>query len=288
MYKKPKVSVLMPIYKTDEQFLKEAIESVLAQTFTNFELLILDDCPEDTRENLVKSFKDKRIKYIKSNENSGIARARNKLINMAKGNYLAVMDHDDISLPTRFEKQVTALDEDPNIGVVGCFAKSFPDGNLYKFPKDDFEIKKLLMGTCAIMHPASMIRKSVLTNNNVFYEEMYSPAEDYRLWLRLIPFTKFYNIDEVLFCYRFHENNTSKKQSSKMRDATKKLSNEIKVKYPVLYQAYLDDRTQISRWRLLGIIPFLTIKKNQNKIKIYLFGLLILSSKRSIVPWPNK
>ena len=102
----PKVSVLMPVYKTDENYLREAIESILSQTFEDFEFLILDDCPEDDREEIIKSYKDKRIKYSKNETNLGITRSRNKLIDMAKGEYLAVFDHDDISLPERFQKQV--------------------------------------------------------------------------------------------------------------------------------------------------------------------------------------
>lgn len=102
----PKVSVLMPVYKTQEEHLRQAIESVLNQTYADFEFLILDDCPDDTREDIVKSYQDKRIKYSQNEKNLGITPSRNKLIDMAQGEYLAVFDHDDISLPERFAKQV--------------------------------------------------------------------------------------------------------------------------------------------------------------------------------------
>ena len=92
----PKISVLMPVYKTPEAYLKAAIESILAQTFGDFEFLILDDCPQDDRQKIVESYGDKRIKYIKNPQNMGISAARNKLIDLAKGEYLAVFDHDDI------------------------------------------------------------------------------------------------------------------------------------------------------------------------------------------------
>ena len=91
-----KVSVLMPIYRTDERFLREAIVSVLAQTFGDFELLLLDDCPDDDRESVVKSYKDARIFYVRNDRNLGIAASRNRLLDLAKGEYLAVFDHDDI------------------------------------------------------------------------------------------------------------------------------------------------------------------------------------------------
>ena len=163
----PKVSVLMPVYKTNEKHLRDAIESILNQTFTDFEFLILDDCPDDSREEIVKSYKDKRIKYSKNAKNLGITPSRNKLIEMSKGEYLAVMDHDDISLPTRFEKQVKYLDENKDIGVVGSHVKFMVKNKLRKRPVDDADIKLSLMGGCAITHPASMIRKSVLIKNKI-------------------------------------------------------------------------------------------------------------------------
>ena len=99
-----KVSVLTPIYRTDESFLREAIESVLGQTFGDFELLLLDDCPEDSREKVVRSYDDPRIVYRRNDRNLGIAESRNRLVEMAKGEYLAVFDHDDVCRPDRLAK----------------------------------------------------------------------------------------------------------------------------------------------------------------------------------------
>ena len=163
----PKVSVLMPVYKTKEEYLREAISSILNQTFTDFEFLILDDCPEDDREEIIKSYKDKRIKYYKNEKNLGITPSRNKLIDMAKGEYLAIFDHDDISLPTRLEKQMAYLDEHPECGVVGCKTQRMSNGKQSKNPTNDHEIKLALMRVCALTHPTSMIRKSVLIKNNM-------------------------------------------------------------------------------------------------------------------------
>ena len=204
-----KVSVLMPVYKTDEKYLREAIESILNQTFTDFEFLILDDCPDDPREEIVKSYKDKRIKYAKNDRNLGITPSRNKLINMASGEYLAVFDHDDISLPDRFAKEVEYLDNHPEVGVVSCQVKKIVRQSVSNNPIKDHDIKLALMRECAMSHSAAMLRKSVLLGNDVCYEEDFSPSEDYALWCRLIPYTKFYNIPEVLFHYRDHKDNTS-------------------------------------------------------------------------------
>ena len=131
----PKVSVLMPVYKTKEEHLREAIESILNQTFSDFEFLILDDCPDDSRERIVKSYDDKRIKYIKNEKNLGITPSRNRLMQMAKGEYLAVFDHDDVSLPTRLEKQVQYLDANLDVGVVSSWVKEFPKHKIWKYAR---------------------------------------------------------------------------------------------------------------------------------------------------------
>lgn len=117
----PKVSVLMPVYQTDEAYLRQAIQSILNQTFSDFELLILDDCPSNSREQIVRSFTDLRIRYQKNPKNLGISATRNRLLDLAKGDYFAVMDHDDIAMPTRLACQVRVLDNNPDIGVVGCW-----------------------------------------------------------------------------------------------------------------------------------------------------------------------
>ena len=283
----PKVSVLMPICKTDEQHLREAIESVLQQTFKDFEFLILDDCPDDTRENIVKSYHDDRIKYSKNDKNLGITPSRNKLISMSQGEYLAVMDHDDISLPERFAKQVAYLDENKDVGVVASWVDCFPENTKLHFPADDVEIKKLLMEVCSIVHPSSMIRKSVLLEHGLQYEEEFTPSEDYCLWLRMIEFTKFHNLQEVLFRYRLHSNNTSKSQHGKMVSATEKLYPWVRSKYPHLYQMYLNDRTKVYKIKLFKI-PLLKIVAKQNRIKVYLFSLLpCLTINRKVLSWPK-
>lgn len=284
----PKVSVLMPVYKTDECYLREAIESILNQTYTDFEFLILDDCPEDTREKVVKSYKDKRIKYIKNEQNLGITLSRNKLIDMAKGEYLAVFDHDDISLPERFAKQVAYLDEHQDVGVVSCRVKTMIRGKTSKNPTNDADIRLALMRTCALTHPASMIRKSVLTDNNIRYEEKFSPSEDYALWCRLIPFTKFYNINEVLFHYRDHAENTSHKQNNKMHNASLAIWSFVKNDNPALYNEFLLKAKHTTRIKLFGLIPFLTIIKQTNRTKFYLFEKIPLFASKSVIKLQEK
>lgn len=270
MKKEPKVSVLMPIYKTKEEHLREAIDSILSQTFEDFEFLILDDCPEDNREEIVKSYNDKRIKYIKNEHNLGITPSRNKLIDMAKGEYLAVMDHDDISLPKRFEKQVAYLDANPSVGVVGCWYTTLISHQTMVYPTEHPEIVSgIINGCCYILHPASMIRKSVLIENKICYEEKFSPAEDFMLWGRLIEFTNFYNIPDFLFLYRDHSENTSHLQSDKMNISSSQIINFLRKKYPQECKNY-------TKYFPFKYIPLIKIRRKNMHIKILLLGFIPL------------
>ncbi len=270
-----KISVLMPVYKTNEQYLREAIESILNQTYGDFEFLILDDCPSDTREHIVKEFKDSRIVYLKNEKNLGISASRNKLVSLAKGEFLAIFDHDDVSLPYRFERQVKVLEENPKIGVVSGQLEYFVgESTVTKHPELNFDIKKELMHKDIVAHTAMMVRKSVLIDNGVFYEENFSPCEDYMLVLRLVAFTMFYNIQEVLVKYRNSENNTTHIQHEKMKDADALCRCFAKREYPFLYE--WNNEHKISWIKLFDILPFIKIKQINHSKKYYLFSILKL------------
>ena len=280
----PKVSVLMPIYKTNENHLCKSIESILSQTFNDFEFLILDDCPTDDRKKIVERYTDNRIKYLKNDVNLGITDSRNKLLEIARGEYIAVMDHDDISLPNRFEKQVAYLDDHKDVGVVGSFIRKIVADKIVSLPIENNDIKSGLMMKCVITHPASMIRKSILDENCIKYQKMYSPSEDYKLWCDLIEHTNFYNIPEVLFEYRDHKNNTSTNQQNKMENATLIIWAENEVKHPLLWKKFnLNQATHVKTFRLFGFIPFLKIKQKGRICKVFLFNILpIIKIKTSV------
>ena len=171
-----KVSVLTPIYKTDERFLRETIESVLGQTFGDFEFLLLDDCPEDRREAVVRSYDDPRVVYLKNERNLGISASRNKLIGLAKGEYLAILDHDDVCRAERFAKEVAYLDAHPECGVVSGWTKP-TCGGVNAYPEDDHAIKVAMMAGISMWHPAAMVRRSAL--GELRYEADFTPVEDY-------------------------------------------------------------------------------------------------------------
>ncbi|MBR2412846.1 MAG: glycosyltransferase [Alphaproteobacteria bacterium] len=257
----PKVSVLTPVFNTNHAHLRQCIESVLGQTFADFEFIILNDSPDNVElEKLILSYRDKRIRYKKNDVNIGISASRNKLIEMARGQYIAIFDHDDISHPNRLAEQVHFLDMHPYVGVVGTWVHWFGERNfIRKNPEYDTDIKIQMTDRCAIMHTSAMIRKSVLIENNIQYEEQYTPAEDYRLWGQLMTFTNFHNIQSVLVEYRCDANNTSHKQKQMMDIAHKSIQMQICNKFPMYRLAFERDIRRV-RFRLFGKIPIIKIK----------------------------
>lgn len=275
--KSPKVSVLMPIYNTNLEHLKESIESILFQTFTDFELIILNDSPDNIElEKFVKSYDDKRIVYAKNKQNMGITPSRNKLLDMARGEYIAVFDHDDISLPQRLEKEINVLDTHSNIGLVSGWEKWFGDKqNIFKTPEADMDIRIMMTADNYISHTACMIRKSVLDEHHIRYKEEYSPAEDYKLCSELMEVTELYNIQEPLVLYRRYVGNTSQKQRNKIRNMAKKIRLENSNKYPAYRDEYGRNYKEISV-KMFGFIPLLRIKPYKNKKLVYLFNIFPL------------
>ncbi len=280
----PKVSVLTPVYNTEPAQLRECIDSILGQTFTDFEFIILNDSPDNTEiESIVKSYKDKRIKYHKNTKNIGITESRNKLMGFARGDYLAIFDHDDISLPMRLEKQVAYLDANPDVGAVSSNALWFPQNTKTNFPTENLDIKKALMLSNVFAHTAMMVRKSVLTDNGIKYEEAFSPAEDYMLALRMVGCTMLHVLPDALVKYRFESNNTTNKNTAKMANADMLCRNYAAATYPYLF-SLLNNNSYDNRhyWiRLFDLIPIVKVKIKPYKIRWYLFGVIpVLAVKR--------
>ena len=170
----PRISVLLPVYNTPELYLRECIDGILSQTFADFELIIVNDAsPDENVERTVKSYKDSRIRYVLNEKNMGISETRNKLIDLAQGEYLAVHDHDDVSVPERFEKQVAYLDAHPEIGILGTAHIEIPKNKIVMHPLENDEIEERLMYDCPLIHPSVMMRKSVLIKTGVRYDKAY-------------------------------------------------------------------------------------------------------------------
>lgn len=200
----PEVTVLMSVYN-GEKFLHEAIQSIINQTYKNYEFIIINDASNDHTEQIIKSFSDRRIRYFKNNENLGLASCLNKGILLSKGKYIARMDADDISMPTRLEKQVCFMNENPDCGVLGTWIKLFPVGKTIKPPLVHEEIYALLFQNNAIAHPSAILRTKVIIDNHCLFNPDFKMAQDYELWSRLIEITKFSNLPEILLLYRRHQ-----------------------------------------------------------------------------------
>lgn len=200
----PKVSVIMS-FCDNEKYIRLAVESILKQTFVNFEFTIVNDDSQDASEKIIQSFSDNRIKFIKNPKNLGLTRSLNKALKLAKAEYIARMDADDIAEPDRFAKQVEFLDKNQKVGLVGSWVEFINSQGkttgIRKFPTSNFEIRKALTSYLPFRHPTLMIRKNVL-NDIGFYDENFRFAQDYELVLRISAKYKLANLPEVLLKYR--------------------------------------------------------------------------------------
>ncbi len=220
-----KVSVLMPVYNVKEEYLRESIKSILNQTFTDFEFIILDDCSTTEIESIVSSFNDTRIKFYRNETNLGIANSRNRLMELATGEYAALMDNDDISLPQRLQKQVEFLDKNKDISVVSASYETFPKKQIIKHPLNPGYLD-LLKG-CVITHPCVMLRLSDLRKYDLKYDPSYICSQDYELWTRAIRFLKMANLEEILLKYRVFEESITQKKAALAEKEDRKIKQNM-------------------------------------------------------------
>jgi glycosyltransferase involved in cell wall biosynthesis len=253
MLKVPQISVLMPVYNC-ALYIRDAIESVLSQTFVDFELIIIDDCSTDTTLQLSNLFIDDRIIIIAKDKNSGITNSLNYGLSIAKGKYVARMDGDDISMPERFEKQIAFLEANADVILCGTSYGVIGEKGMSILPETHEEIKiKLLSGNC-IVHPSVMFRKDILIANNLIYDPLMDPAEDYDLWVRLSCIGKLYNFQECLLQYRVHDSQVSVIRNEKQIQVANQvrlkllqaLSTEISPSESKVYLKVIEKKEQLS------------------------------------------
>ena len=280
----PMISVLMPIYNA-ELYVGEAIESILNQTYKNFEFIIIDDGSTDNSLNIIKSYKDDRIKLFQNDENKGLIYTLNRGLDLAQGKYIARMDSDDISLPKRFEIQVNFLEQNKNIGILGTGAKGF--GVKSFIHSYNGRVSGIdLMKACVIFHPTVFLRKEFFDKFNLRYSVDYKACEDYELWTRAIRFMEIYNIPDILLNYRVHTSNISVTQSSqqniKSEIIRKSLVDEFIQKIASTEQREMFEyffninKHQINTTLSFCGVNFLKIKNNSFEKKVYLFKIFKL------------
>jgi len=223
----PSINVLMPVYNA-EKYLREAIDSILNQTFSDFELLIINDGSSDNSEEIILSYTDSRIRYVKNERNIGLVATLNKGIDLIDSEYIFRMDADDISMLNRFEIQKKFMDDHPHIGVSSASLERFGnDVAIWRCPLVNNEIKAFLLFGSSIAHAPCVFRTKVLKENNIYYRDIYPHLEDYDLWIRLRKLTDFANIDDVLYRYRVVDHNVTVVNASTIIVRKKEIFKEI-------------------------------------------------------------
>ena len=215
-----KVSVLMPVYNA-ASFVREAIESILVQTFSDFELIIINDGSKDETVRIVSEFRDSRIELFQNETNRGVAATLNKGLSLAKGEYIARMDADDICVKTRLACQVDYLDNNPDIGIVGSWVRLFGDQLplIEKTPVGSDVLSAYLVFDNPIFHPTVMYRRSLI-DDGLAYDVQYNRTEDFELWTRAATFTRLNNIPLVLHKMRHHDQSVTSTATEVMTDQT--------------------------------------------------------------------
>jgi glycosyltransferase involved in cell wall biosynthesis len=202
-----KVSVIIPVYNA-EAFLHETIDSVLCQTFSDFELLLLDDGSTDSSSDIIRSYADDRIKYVPCTHD--FIGTLNRGFPIATGKYIAQLDHDDLMIPQRLQIQYDFMEEHPEIAACGgymhTFGKYFTEIRL-PLEHNQLVVDMLLHGP--ILNPTGFIRRKILTEHSIRHQRGYSYSADYKFWSEIVKIGKIANIPKILTLYRTSDNQTS-------------------------------------------------------------------------------
>lgn len=274
----PKISVIMPSYNSGK-YISGAIDSILNQTFSDFELIIIDDGSDDDTVKIIKSYTDNRIQLYLNEKNIGVASTLNRGLFLAKGEFIARMDSDDISLPNRFEKQLEYLYSNPQVAVVGTGIKLFGErtGNHF-FSSSSKQLKVDTLFSCCLAHPSVMMRASVFGEGKLKYDEAYNKIEDFDLWVRTIEKYDIGSIHETLLEYRIHSgqvtqnyNETMKRQLLRLKERQmQKLGIDINCNGFDLYIEYCLGKLIPTKDTLIELGDFFeSVKEHNKKFLIY-------------------
>lgn len=256
--KSPKVTVFIPVYNR-EHYIGDAIESILAQTFSDFEILLVDDGSTDSSADKIRSFSDPRIRLVCNEENLGIPKTRNKGVELARGEYMAMLDSDDRAYPKRLEKQIAFLDNHPEYAQVGSWCRMMDaQGRILekikRQPALSDDIHAQFLFRCAMSNRSIMARTTILQEFG--YRNDFPRCQDYELHVRLAKKFKLGNIPECLVYGRIHPQQITE-QTSDLGDAKKHeiISGQLHELGVTFSQEDLEPHLTLSRMRKSHFVP---------------------------------
>jgi glycosyltransferase involved in cell wall biosynthesis len=260
-----KVTVLMTAYN-EEKHIRKSINSILSQSFSDFELIIVDDCSTDATVAIINSYKDPRIRLHKNKKNLGCSLSSNKGLKLATGTYVARQDADDVSKKNRLSVQVLFMENNPEVGLCGSWLRYMYSHVKRKGPTTPEETKARLFFQNVMSHPTVMFRKSVFEKNNILYNPDYLIAHDYDIFCIISQKTEVTNIGKTLLKYRYHKNSISLQKRSRTLDEFREI-------------------------RLLQLANLnITPSKEEGELHALLLGdtLVEPGKKKAVLDWANK
>jgi glycosyltransferase involved in cell wall biosynthesis len=271
---RPHVSVILPVYNA-QQHLGAAIDSVLAQTLSNFELIIIDDGSTDRSAEIVEGYRDRRIVRLAANGHRGFTTAVNRGLTAARGALIARQDADDVSLPRRLEEQVRAMDRRPGLVILGAAYHVVDERGAWtrtiRKPASDAAVRWQLLFDNPFCHTAVMLRADVLRSRGLAYEASFELAEDYELWSRLLEYGEGGNLDDVLVQHRVHIGQLSHVFASEQNTVADRVAHAALVRLGV--EAPLADVAALRRW-----YPFLPHPGTRGDARLHALLLDALSA----------
>ena len=229
----PRVSILMPVYNV-APYLREAMDSILAQTFQDFELIVLDDCSPDNSAEILDTYTDERIVRYRGEKNMGLSNVLNVGMAMARGELIARMDSDDISTPERLATQVAYLDAHPEVDLCSFGMELFgakQETWVREANVEDVKITALFHSP--ILHASSVWRRASFERMGLRFLQEMVPAEDYDMWTRAMAAgLKLVNIPEVMYHYRIHPSQATTQTDKTARKDREVKSNYLRMLYP--------------------------------------------------------
>ncbi len=287
---RPEISVVMSVYN-GERYLKEALDSILEQTFSDFEFIIIDDGSTDRSREILTEYaaREARIRLIENAQNIGLTKSLNKGLLQAQGRYIARQDADDISLPQRFEMQLAYLTAHQKIGLLGTSCTTIDKygkaGKIREKPVTDTEIRWTILFDNPFWHTSVMFRRKLIKEHQLMYTEHIKFAQDYELWARMLHHTRAANLATPLVNVRFHSEQISTQKLDEQEATVLQVAKRELNRLHSPHQFTLRETKAIREWYWHEKIPYYL---DDNLITLYKLSLIMLNAfEKQIIVRPE-